>query len=216
MDDLDMSAVALEASLEGARGATEAFGAELVNMGRSMGTAGREADGLGRQVGNSLRRAFDGMTTDGLKLSDALRQVSRSMVDAVYSASMRPVQGAIGGAVSQGVQSMMSAFLPFADGGSFSNGRVMPFADGGVVTGPVTFPMRGGQTGLMGEAGPEAILPLARGADGRLGVQAQTGSSRPLSVTINVSTPDLEGFRRSEGQIASEISRLISRGQRNR
>ena len=216
MDDMDTRVSALEASLDGARGATEAFQAELSSMGTTMGLAGREVDGLGRQVGNGLRRAFDGMATDGVKLSDALRQVSRSMVDAVYSASVRPVQGALGGVVSQGVQSMMQSFLPFAAGGGFSQGRVMPFADGGIVNGPVAFPMRGGQTGLMGEAGPEAILPLARGADGRLGVQAQSGGGGPVSVTINVSTPDLEGFRRSEGQIAGEIGRMIARGQRNR
>ncbi|MBK5928518.1 phage tail tape measure protein, partial [Rhodobaculum claviforme] len=155
MDDMDTRVSALEASLDGARGATQAFDAELAQMGRTMGLTGREVDGLGRQVGNGLRRAFDGMAMDGMKLSDALRSVSRSMVDAVYSASVRPVQGAVGGAVSQGVQSMMQSFLPFASGGQFAQGRVMPFAEGGIVSGPVAFPMRGGQTGLMGEAGPE-------------------------------------------------------------
>ena len=214
MSESESRLAALEASLEGARGATEAFDAELARMGRTMAFTGREVDGMSRQVGSGLRRAFDGMVFDGLKLSDALRQVSRTMVDSVYSASVRPVQNALGGAAAQGIQSVMSAFLPFAAGGSFAQGRVMPFAEGGVVTGPVAFPMRGGQTGLMGEAGPEAIMPLARGPDGRLGVQAQSGG-RPVTVTINVSTPDLAGFRRSEGQIAAEMGRLIARGQRN-
>ena len=214
MSETDSRLAALEASLDGARGATEAFETELARMGRTMAFTGREVDGLSRQVGSGLRRAFDGMVFDGLKLSDALRQVSRTMVDSVYSASVRPVQNAVGGAVAQGIQSVMSSFLPFGAGGSFAQGRVMPFAQGGVVTGPVAFPMRGGQTGLMGEAGPEAIMPLARGPDGRLGVQAQ-GAGRPVAVTINVSTPDLEGFRRSEGQIAAEMGRLIARGQRN-
>ena len=218
MSEIESRVTALEASLDGARGATEAFQAELAQMGRTMAFTGREVDTLSRQVGFGLRRAFDGMVFDGLRLSDALRQVSRSMVDAVYSASVRPVQTAVGGVVAQGVQSVMSAFLPFAQGGGFAEGRVVPFAEGGVVTGPVAFPMRGGRTGLMGEAGPEAILPLARGVDGSLGVRAQGGggAARPVSVTINVATPDLEGFRRSEGQIAAEVSRLIARGQRNR
>jgi hypothetical protein len=73
--------------------------------------------------------------------------------------------------------------------------------------------LRGG-TGLMGEAGPEAIMPLARGADGKLGVRGNGGGS--VNVVMNISTPDADGFRRSQGQIAAQMSRVIARGQRNR
>jgi phage-related minor tail protein len=72
--------------------------------------------------------------------------------------------------------------------------------------------MQGG-TGLMGEAGPEAILPLRRGSDGRLGVAAGSGG-RPVSVTVNIATPDLGGFRRSEAQVAASLARAVARGQR--
>jgi phage-related minor tail protein len=89
----------------------------------------------------------------------------------------------------------------------------MPFALGWVQSGPVTFPMRGG-TGLMGEAGPEAIMPLTRGADGRLGVQAQGGGA--VHVTMNITTPDVVGFQRSQSQIAAQMARALGRGQRNR
>ena len=71
-----------------------------------------------------------------------------------------------------------------------------------------------GATGLMGEAGPEAIMPLSRGGDGRLGVRAEIGA-RPMHVTINISTPDVQGFQRSQSQIAAEMSRLMARGRRN-
>jgi phage-related minor tail protein len=74
--------------------------------------------------------------------------------------------------------------------------------------------MRGG-IGLMGEAGPEAILPLARGADGRLGV-ASGGGRGPVHVTMNITTPDVQGFRRSQSQVAAEMGRALARGQRNR
>ena len=107
---------------------------------------------------------------------------------------------------------MLSGMMPFADGAAFSQGRVMAFAKGGVVSSPVSFPMRGA-TGLMGEAGPEAIMPLARGADGRLGVQAAGG--RTINVVMNVTTPDVAGFARSQSQIAAQINRALARGQRN-
>jgi phage-related minor tail protein len=58
----------------------------------------------------------------------------------------------------------------------------MPFASGGVISSPTMFPMRGGM-GLMGEAGPEAIMPLRRGPDGRLGVE---GGGSTTNVTYNV------------------------------
>ena len=72
-----------------------------------------------------------------------------------------------------------------------------------------------GGLGLMGEAGPEAILPLARGQDGSLGVKTQGGGTSP-TVVMNVSTPDVAGFQRSRGQIAAQMSRMLARGNRNR
>ncbi|MDO9524456.1 MAG: phage tail tape measure protein, partial [Gemmobacter sp.] len=149
---------------------------------------------------------------DGMKLSDALRGVAKTMVDSVYNIAMRPVQNALGGALAGGLQSALGALMPFEKGGAFSLGRVMPFAQGGVVSSPVTFPMRGG-TGLMGEAGPEAILPLARGADGRLGVRS--GGGRGVNVVMNIQTPDVTGFQRSQSQIAAQVNRALARGQRN-
>ena len=89
----------------------------------------------------------------------------------------------------------------------------MPFAQGGVIASPVAFPLAGNRIGLAGERGPEAILPLARGSDGRLGVRAEAGAG--ISVTFNVSTPDVEGFRRSETQLAALLARAVAQGQRN-
>ena len=87
----------------------------------------------------------------------------------------------------------------------------MPFATGGVVNSATTFPMRGG-VGVMGEAGPEAIMPLARGSDGKLGVR---GSGGGATVVMNISTPDVQGFQRSQSQIAAHMSRALSAGNRN-
>ncbi|MEI4469837.1 phage tail tape measure protein [Frigidibacter sp. MR17.24] len=203
----------LERSLAGAEAMTAAFSAELGRMQESLVFTNREVALLSTGIGRGLRSAFDGVVFDGMRLSDALERVRRSMVDSVYAVAMRPVQNAVGGAIAQGMNGVLSGMFPFAQGGAIGQGRVMAFARGGVVGGPTAFPMRGG-TGLMGEAGPEAILPLARGADGKLGVRAGRGGGGPR-VTINVTTPDVQGFQQSRGQIAAGLARVIAQGERN-
>ena len=190
------------------------FEAELARLRQSMILTGREVGTLSHGIERGLRRAFDGLVLDGARLSDALKDIGQSIANTVYSIVMRPVGKAVAGQLAGGLNDMLSGALPFAQGGAFVQGRVMPFAKGGIVSEPTHFPMRGA-TGLMGEAGPEAIMPLKRGADGRLGVATQGASARPVNVTINVSTPDLAGFQRSQSQIAAQLGRVLSRGERN-
>ena len=108
---------------------------------------------------------------------------------------------------------LLGGMMPFAKGGVFSSGRVAAFARGGVVDGPTHFPMRGG-VGLMGEAGPEAIVPLARGADGKLGIRSGGGGGGSVNVTMNISSPDVAGFHGPD-QVAAEMTRAIQREHRN-
>jgi hypothetical protein len=78
--------------------------------------------------------------------------------------------GLFGGA---GAPLNLSSFMTAsANGNVFAGGNVIPFARGGVVSGPTIFPMANGM-GLMGEAGPEAVMPLKRNSRGQLGVVAQ-------------------------------------------
>lgn len=190
-------------------GEADTFAGEMERLRQAMLLTGREVASLTSGLEGGLRRAFEGVVFDGMKLGDALKGVARAMADTMFSIAMKPVQQAVAGALAQGVGGM----LPFADGAAFAQGRVMPFAKGGVVSAPVAFPMRGA-TGLMGEAGPEAIMPLTRGPDGRLGVAAQ-GSGRAVNVTFNVTTPDVAGFARSQSQIAAQMGRMLTRGERN-
>ena len=204
---------ALEAQLGSSVSMVAAFDGELARMRETMIFTGREVNTLSGGISGGLRKAFDGLIFDGMKLNDALKTVANTIVDSVYSIAMKPVTNALGGLLAQGVSGLMGAGMPFAAGGAFSQGKVMPFARGGVVSSPTTFPMRGGR-GLMGEAGPEAIMPLARGPDGRLGVQA--GGGRSVNVVMNITTPDVQGFQRSQSQVAAQVSRALARGQRNR
>ena len=214
VDALDGQIAALETTLGGAGQMAAAFDQELKRMQQTAVEAGRDVASLSKGISRGLRRAFDGLIFDGNSLSDALKDLGRSMVDAAYSAAIRPVTDQLGGMIASGVGGLVSGLLPFKDGGAFTQGRVVPFATGGIVSGPVSFPMRGG-TGLMGEAGPEAIMPLSRGSDGRLGVRME-GGGRPVNVVMNITTPDIDGFRRSQNQVAAQLNRALARSERNR
>jgi len=203
----------LERTLSDAAAMTAAFSTSLRETQGTLRATVRDLGNLERGFSGGLRRAFDGLVLDGIKLSDALGIVARSMIDTAYSAAVQPVTNHFGGLLANGVNALVSGLIPQANGSAFSQGRVMPFANGGVISGATTFPMRGGM-GLMGEAGPEAIMPLARGADGRLGVRGGGGGG--VNVTFNIQTPDVAGFQRSQSQIAAQMARALGRGQRNR
>jgi len=204
---------ALEAQMGSSVSMVAAFDGELARMRETMVFTGREVNTLSSGISGGLRKAFDGLVFDGMKLNDALKTVANTIVDTIYSIAIKPVTGALGGLLAQGVAGVMGAGMPFANGGAFSQGKVMPFAKGGIVGSTTSFPMRGGR-GLMGEAGPEAIMPLARGPDGRLGVQGAGG--RSVNVVMNITTPDVQGFQRSQTQVAAQVTRALARGQRNR
>ena len=213
IDQLESDVSALEQTIGDASQVTAAFDSQLRGVQGALADTTRDLGNLERGFSGGLRRAFDGLVLDGMKLSDALSGLAQSMINTAYSAAVNPVMNHMGGVLADGLNSAVSSMMPFADGGAFTQGRVMPFAKGGVVSSPVTFPMRGG-TGLMGEAGPEAIMPLSRGADGRLGVRTQGGGA--VTVNMNITTPDAQSFQRSQGQVASQMARALGRGQRNR
>lgn len=209
---LTMLAGDLESGIAGAESVTASFRKELEEVSGVMSQAGNQASGLSRSLGTSLKTAFGDLILDGARLSDVLSRIGQSVITSGFDAAITPVANGLGSALGQGLQSLVASILPFASGAAFSQGRVMPFAEGGVVERATHFPMRGG-LGVMGEAGPEAIMPLARGADGKLGVRG--GGGRAVHVVMNISTPDLAGFQRSQSQIAAGLSRVLSRGNRN-
>jgi hypothetical protein len=212
-EDLEARADGLNETLGQTSALVTGFDSELTRMRGSLEATNKDVATLERGMSRGLRKAFDGVIFDGVKLSDALGSIAQSMVSSTYSAAMRPITNQVGGMLAQGVGSLVQGILPFANGAPFSQGRVMPFATGGIVSAATPFGMRGGM-GLMGEAGPEAIMPLARGPDGKLGVRGGGGGGQ--TIVMNISTPDVAGFQRSQGQIAAQMTRALGRGQRNR
>lgn len=139
-------------------------------------------------LSNGFSEMFKGLLRGTTSLSDALGQLLGKLGDLFVDQAFNMLfNGAAGGG---GILSLIGSLFGFANGGVFNGGHVQPFANGGIVSRPTLFPMANG-AGLMGEAGPEAIMPLRRGPDGRLGVSAhanqnQSNDNRPLSLTVEV------------------------------
>lgn len=167
----------------------------------------REAQRLADGFGSALSSALTGAVTSGGKLDGVLKTLLSRLSKLALNAALKPIEnaltkalgGALGGAFGGG-----ASITPFAKGGVFGSPQMFGFGGGGL----------GGRLGVMGEAGPEAVMPLARDGAGRLGVRMQGGHSAP-NVTVNVTARDLESFRRAEADVAASVSRAVSRGQRN-
>lgn len=213
IEGLDETTDGLRVTLDSTSAMVTSFDSELRRMRESLSATNKDVATLEKGMSRGLRKAFDGLVFDGQSLSDALDTVATSMVNATYNAAIKPITDHAGGLLASGVGSLVQSVLPFADGAPFSQGRVMPFATGGIVSGATPFGMRGGM-GVMGEAGPEAIMPLARGPDGKLGVRGGGGAS--TSIVMNITTPDVQGFARSQNQIAAQMNRALGRAGRNR
>ena len=112
-----------------------------------------------------------------------------------------PIGSAVGGFLGNTVGKFFNA-----NGNAFSHGRVLPFANGGVVSSPTMFPMAGNRTGLMGERGAEAIMPLKRTSNGQLGVQAQV--QQPSINIYNQSGSNIETVQRPDGETDIFIRRV--------
>jgi phage-related minor tail protein len=164
----------------------KALSLQTASLRNEMAGLNRMADSFGQ----TIVRSFAGAIIQGRKLSDVFKGLALSLAGQALSSALRPLGSLVGGMI----------------------GKVSPFASGGVVNSPTLFPMRSG-TGLMGEAGAEAIMPLARGGDGKLGVRMNGAGT--TNVTVNISTPDAAAFRQSQSQVASVVARAVARGQRN-
>lgn len=153
--------------------------------------------------------AFSDLILEGKSFGDVLQNLTKQVINLVFELLiLEPLKASLKKAFSG---FSLFSFLPFADGGVFSGG-VQKFANGGaftnqIVSSPTLFPMKNG-TGMMGEAGPEAIMPLTRTSGGQLGVRME-GSAGSTVVMENNITIQVQGGNTNEETAAVVSQEMI-------
>ena len=172
--------------------------------------------------GSSVTNAFASGIAKGKDFDTILQGVTQKFLDLSLKAGLKPLDTLFSSGLSSATSSAGTGLASlFGSSGSGLGSlltpsagaplNIMPFAEGGVVSAPSFFPL-GSSLGVAGERGSEAIMPLARGTDGRLGVASQGG--RASNVVVNIAATDIDSFRRSEAQVSSALARAVARGNR--
>jgi hypothetical protein len=140
---------------------------------RKLMEAEQQRQQLMNTIEGHIENAFMSMVDGSKSVEDAFKSMLRNIILAIYQEKV----------AKAGANAIMN-LLGLANGGAFERGgKFTAYANGGVVGSPTMFSHSGG-LGVMGEAGPEAIMPLKRGKNGKLGVQME-GSSQPVVVNNN-------------------------------
>ncbi len=176
--------------------------AEIGQFENSIKSLNRAAIEFGKVFSGAMKESV----RSGRSFEGTLKAIGKRLADMALKSALRPLD--------QLFEGMMGSLGTYLGGNQPQLGRsVVPFAKGGVVSSPYAFPMNG-QLGLIGEAGSEAVMPLARGSDGRLGILASGSHPQPVNVVFNVHTNDAESFRKTEPQLTALLARAVQRGKR--
>jgi lambda family phage tail tape measure protein len=170
---------------------------------------------------NTIDGMADTLTDFVIEGKASFSDFSKSVLsDLARIAVQKQIAGIAGSLFSEsGIGTVVSGLFASAHGNVFEGGHDIAFATGGVVGSPTYFPMNNGKTGLMGEAGPEAIMPLSRiGSD--LGVKS-TPSKVVLNIQNNtsseISADKISELTRTnqEGEVEKVLSIVLSGVSRN-
>lgn len=167
-------------------------------------------------IGDAISELVTTGTLDFKKFAAGLlKEMSEIIVRGLFLRSILSIFGAGQPAVSPldaldagfSMGSDLAGMLPNAMGNAYAKNGIVPFAKGGVVDKPKIFPFANG-IGLMGEAGPEAIMPLRRTSSGRLGVEA-TGGTSNIVVNVDASGTRVQGDDTRGKQLGGAISAAV-------
>lgn len=180
--------------------------AEMENVNKTFSESFKEDfNGIGLSIASSLSSAILTPLSEGETYLQRFGQIGLSITKQIGDMAIKNLLEQISlqetlnaiKAAGKAVSSFFGWGVASANGNVFKNGNVIPFATGGVVSQPTTFPMANGTTGLMGEAGAEAIMPLKRNAEGKLGVEA-SGLTSNVNI-YNYSDSRIETVKRPNG-----------------
>ena len=145
-----------------------------------------------------------GPVADGAAYGDMLQSASfANQISDIMTNTAAPVIPTITGAGGYGIPKGLEDLQLNALGNVYGKNGIVPFAKGGIVNSPTLFKFANG-TGLMSEAGPEAIMPLKRGRDGKLGV-AGGGGTTTVNVSVDAKGTKVEG----DGKQMAQLGRML-------
>ena len=193
---------------------------KLELVGDAVDTVADKMKNLAVSSINRLGDAFIDLAVDGkASFADLAKSVIKDLYRiALQALIVKPLLSFLG--LSDGGAVGGGGLLPFANGAAFDSGNVVPFAKGGDFTNsvvnkatPFAF-AKGGALGVMGEAGPEAVMPLERGPDGSLGVQMYGGNGQK-QVSNNV---EIFNEYRIEGAVSEDkiIATIQAQGEQTK
>lgn len=178
LDESDKKVKTVSVTMERLANASDEFGSVIAkNFEDAIFKAKSFEEALSAVADQLLKIAFQKTVTDPLSAGLS------SFIGGMFGGGGAAAGASAGG--GSGLVTGSSGVMMAAKGAAFSQGRLIPFAKGGIVSSPTLFPMRSG-TGIMGEAGAEAVMPLSRGAGGRLGVDASNVGGGSAIVNVNV------------------------------
>ena len=210
-------------------GETNAPATYFQNINKEAGKAGETIEkSFGATMREKLNTFKDSIKTVGESMADVVIKGVKGMEDALVTfvttgkLSFRSLANSIIAdmariAIQQSITKPLMGFLGNMFGGGSAKGNVFNqqglvegYAKGGVVNKPTYFAMGGsGKFGIMGEKGSEAILPLRRGSNGKLGVEASGGGSTNVVVNVDASGSNVEGDEASGRQLGQLIASAV-------
>jgi lambda family phage tail tape measure protein len=200
--------------------------AELLNPINQVTGA---ANAIGTAFTDSFRSVIDGSATTQEALAgffknigdyflDMAMQIIQKMITMYILNTFVGLLPGLGGGGGGGGGNIFSDIagrggLRMANGGVFAKNKIVPYAKGGIVDKPTMFAYANGgagRFGLMGEAGPEAIMPLQRGPGGKLGVQASGGGGVSVgNINITVENTGDQLNPAAQKQLAGQVQGIV-------